>query len=156
METVNINLDDKQFTFRVKETVKDRNLIKAEASDLVGGRLRLSELNTALDEAMDKYIAFNQKKFGDEYKEKSDKFTKLQKEKKFDSDEYKQLFEELNTKNPHFYVYFDLLRERNNVYAYARLKVLCEQKPTGYEFEDEDELQKLLSKLEQNQIFFRK
>lgn len=156
---IKIKLDDsREFEFKTEETIQDKFQIKAEASQLAGGRLALAQLETALEEAFENYQDKLVSKYGkEEYLKKVSRLQELQKEKKFE-EEYKELYNELNN-NSDFYTYFTLQLERNNIYSYARLKVLCTKKPDGFDFYDsknEKNLQTLIKKLEDEQVFFRR
>lgn len=154
---INITYKEKDFTFKSEESIKDRIKIDNEASLLAGGKLQLAELKSAIDESLDLLLSYNKKVWGTEVSNsKRSRMSELQKEKKFD-DEYKGLFEDLNN-NSQFNTFFKLSQERDNIFGYARLTVLCTKKPDGYNFYDqsEEDLQNIMKQLEDEQVFFRR
>ena len=154
---ITIKVGEKEFIFKAEESISDRMKIETEASNLVGGRLNLADLTTALDKATTRVIQRNADKFGKEaYDAKRKRLKELSEAKQLD-EEYQKLFTELND-NDEFYSFITLQTERDNIYAYARLKVLCIKKPEGYEFfeQPEADLKAILELLEKEKIFFRR
>ncbi len=150
--------NDQEFSFRLKETIKDASLIEREASKLAGGALDLAELTTACDEAMERVVNYNSERYGkDESKAKYKKYHDLIREGKTDTKEYTELAKELHS-NKHFLTWIELSSQRSKIYSYARLIVMCEKKPEGYDWyeKEPEELDQIVKKLSDEQVFFRR
>lgn len=157
-EIVEITHNEQKFSFRTKETIKDASRIEREASVLAGGRFELAELTCACDEAIKMVNELNREKFGaEESKKKYRLYADLIKEGKTDSEEFKNLASELHA-NKYYTTWLELSDQRAKIYSYARLIALCETKPEGYDFysQEPDELDKIVSLLTEQQVFFRK
>mgnify|MGYP001478947806 CR=1 FL=1 len=152
-----IEYKEKAFEFKSEESITDKIKIENEAAKLSGGKLQLAELKTAVEEALDLLLDYNRNQYGAEgSQQKRQRLQELRLAQDF-NEEYTKIFNELND-NSSFNTFFRLSQERDNIYAYARLTVLCTKKPDGYNFyeQKEEDLQAIIKKLEDEQVFFRR
>jgi len=155
---IEIKYKDQDFKFRTEETISDRMKIESEAVKLAGGYLQLADLKTAVEQGLNRLIETNKNRFGvEDYLKKNTRLRELHEQQETQSEEYQNIFKNLND-NPNFYSYLNLLNEKDSVYSYARLFVLCNQKPDGYNFYDqsEEDLKGIISQLELQKVFFRR
>jgi hypothetical protein len=126
----------------------------------------LSELKSAIDETLNQYHKSNDDKYGKvEYAEMRAKFDALRKtkdgelpegEREVVNEAYTKLWEQIND-NRHFVAYLRLQTQLDNIYGFARIIVLCQEKPQGFNFRDQksDFMKEVLAALDAQKFFFR-
>lgn len=156
MQTVTVEIQEQKFTFKVEETILDKIKIDNEASSLIGGRTQLSELQSTIDITIKKLHELNELKYGkDAYRVMRERFAELNPDE--NKEEYDRLWREIND-NTYFLSYVRLQSQLDDVYGYARIKVLCSEKPKDVDFYSQNEkfMRELLNTLEEQKVFFRK
>jgi hypothetical protein len=146
------------FVFNAEPNVVEKIQIKNEAAELLGGIEKIISLENHAFTFYDKHIQFNNEKYGEEeFKNKLAEVTKLANPK---TDEeitaFNKLYKEI-FKNQYYDMYIGLIEDRMRVGEYAFLKVMCIDKPDGFEFfqQTETELLKITGMVNERRKFFR-
>ncbi|GAB1348374.1 hypothetical protein MASR1M107_05860 [Ignavibacteriales bacterium] len=154
-KTVVIETESGSFEFRISETVQDKFRIKSEAVNLYGrGVEGFTELEELIESKCAQYLKYSMDQLGEsEYSELTDK---LNSRDSSDTERWESL-RKLVQGNSYWTSYSKLLHEKQNLIAYARLKVLCIRKPDNYDFykASEKEVFQIIDYLEQQKVFFR-
>lgn len=154
-QTVVVNTDFGSFEFRMNETVLDKFKINSEAVNLYGrGVEGYTELEELIDTKCAQYLKFNIDRLGET--ETSELVEKCNSPVTPDSERW-EAAKKLVEGNIFWNSYSKLLSEKQNLVAFARLKVLCVSKPDNYDFykASEKEIYQLIDYLEQQKVFFR-
>ncbi|MCA0388471.1 MAG: hypothetical protein LCH52_08250 [Bacteroidetes bacterium] len=154
-QTVVIETEFGRFEFRVNETVQDKFKINSEAVNLYGrGVEGFTELEELIETKCAQYLKFNIDRLGEN--ESSDLVDKCNSLDTSETERW-EAARKLVEGNAYWNSYSKLLAEKQNLFAFARLKVLCVSKPDNYDFykASEQEVNQLIDYLEQQKVFFR-
>lgn len=158
-EKVAVNFDGNLFEFYVDSNVVEKQKIKMFAAEYLGGMDKYAKLESMAEMAYLDHIKYCQKTLGNEvFLQKQHRLTLVGKEK--DKEEFKEEFDKLFAEiyaNPYYFQFLNLSREETLVTDYAWLKVMCTNKPDGYEFDKQKEetLKSLLKEVKTKLKFFR-
>lgn len=147
-----------KFIFYAEPNIVEKNAIKNEAAELLGGREKIVDLERQAFDYFEKHLDYNKKKYGDELLS-----AKLAELDSFDDtqtnaaiEHYNKLYNDIY-KNRYYDMYAGLMEDRVRMGEYAFLKVMSKEKPEGFEFfqQKEEELKKIVKEVEIKKKFFR-
>lgn len=144
-------------TFLAEPNIIEKQRIKNETSQLLGGRKEVVALDIAVQEAYKKHLDYCNGKYGADYQKMRERIETLEDEEKVETEEYQELFDKLYT-NQFYTEYCYLINSRMDVGEYAFLNVMCINKPDGFNFydqQDEAELGKIVKEVKAQRKFFR-
>ena len=144
-ETISVTADDKSFKFYLKPNVQEELRIRGEISYLLGGMDKISEFDISIAKAFGKHLERQKKTFGEKIlKEKQAELLKLADDVN-NLESFAILFNELHGDDDYL-VFSTLQREYGMVSDYAFLKIMCVEKPEGYDFytQSESELRQIV------------
>lgn len=153
--TIVVDTEFGSFEFRVNETVQDKFRIKSEAVNLYGrGVDGFTELEELIETKCAQYLKYNADRLGET--ESSELTDKLYSQETPETERW-EAARRLVEGNSYWVSYSKLLSEKQNLVAFARLKVLCVRKPDNYDFyrASEKEVFQIIEYLEQQKVFFR-
>lgn len=154
---ITISYKDQNFSFKEEGNISDNMKIEIEASTFAGGHVPLADIKASVAEASQRLRQHNENKFGKEHaKIKYDRMAELSREDNF-GDEYTALSNELYN-NEVFSSYIEVKKLKEDIYAFAKLVVLCTEKPDGFDFRQQspDVIKDILALMEEQKVFFRK
>lgn len=139
---------NKGFEFKLEPNFIDERKIQQEIANILGGWDKLAELESAITNSYQQHIEHNKRLLGSSFKNKYNRYIELVKEKS-DTEELQSLRKELN-QNRFYKTYIALTEEKQLVYNYALLLVMCISKPDGFDFEQqkEDKIYEIYSEYE--------
>jgi hypothetical protein len=154
-EKIALDYEGNHFVFYTEPNIAEKQLIKQEAAELLGGIENYSKLSAIADNAYFEHLRHCRNKFGvEELKQKEIHLTELAKGK--ENSEWEILYQEIYG-NQYYLQFLNLTKEQSRVEKYASLIVLCVENKEKINFKErkEEYLEGLLEEVEKKLKFFR-
>jgi hypothetical protein len=145
MENIEVVVDSQKFIFKTEPNFIDERKIQNEMAELAGGWDKFAQLNAAIANTYQKHLDYNNRTMGkDEFQRIFKRYLELQVKEKTAEDyestrsEYTELYNTI-TSNKYYKEFTNLVNEKSLLEGYAKLKVLCIEKPREFDFSKTDE-----------------